>query len=45
MTTPLDDEPTAAFPKATHAPHRPLIPRLIRTFAIPVIILLWFFMK
>ncbi|WP_073698201.1 MMPL family transporter [Mycobacterium sp. ST-F2] len=31
------DEPTAVIPKA-EKPHRPLIPRLIRTLAIPVIV-------
>ncbi|MGX9671490.1 MMPL/RND family transporter [Mycobacterium sp. HM-7] len=32
------DEPTAVIPKAGQPPHRPLIARLIRTFAIPVIL-------
>ncbi|RUP33425.1 MAG: MMPL family transporter [Mycolicibacterium sp.] len=34
------DTPTDSFPKAEQPPHRPLIPRLIRTLAIPVI-LVW----
>ena len=34
------EEPTAVIPKADQPPHRPLIPRLIRTLAIPVI-LVW----
>jgi RND superfamily putative drug exporter len=36
MSTPTD-APTDSFPAAAQ-PHRPLIPRLIRTFAIPLII-------
>ena len=32
------DTPTDSFPKAGQPPHRPLIPRLIRTLAIPVIL-------
>jgi RND superfamily putative drug exporter len=36
MSTPTD-APTDSFPAAAQ-PHRPLVPRLIRTFAIPVIL-------
>jgi putative drug exporter of the RND superfamily len=32
------DTPTDSFPKAEPPPHRPLIPRLMRTLAIPVIL-------
>jgi len=32
------DTPTDSFPKAEPPPHRPLIPRLIRTLALPVIV-------
>ncbi|MUL45631.1 MMPL family transporter [Mycobacterium sp. CBMA293] len=32
------DEDTVIFPKAAQQPRRPLIPRLLRTFAIPVIL-------
>ena len=37
MTHPTDED-TVIFPKAEQPPHRPLIARLIRTFAIPVIL-------
>ena len=35
MTHPTDED-TVIFPKAEQPPHRPLIGRLIRTFAVPV---------
>ena len=37
MSTPTTDAPTDAFPPARHAA-RPMIPRLIRTLAVPVIL-------
>ena len=37
MSTPTDED-TVMFPKAEQPPHRPLIARLIRKFAIPVIL-------
>ena len=37
MSAPTTDAPTDAFPPARHAA-RPFIPRIIRTFAIPIII-------
>lgn len=37
MSAPTTDAPTDAFPPARHAA-RPFIPRMIRTFAIPIII-------
>ncbi|BBX16494.1 MMPL family RND transporter [Mycolicibacterium duvalii] len=39
MSTSVNDAPTDAFPPA-RPPHRPLIPRLIRTFAVPIV-LIW----
>ncbi len=37
MSTPVSDAPTDAFPPA-RKPHRPFIPRMIRTFAVPIIL-------
>ncbi|AFM17482.1 Transport protein [Mycolicibacterium chubuense NBB4] len=37
MTTPVHDAPTEAFPPAKK-PHRPFIPRMIRLFALPIVI-------
>jgi RND superfamily putative drug exporter len=37
MTAPTSEPPTDAFPAAKH-PDRPFLPRMIRTFAVPIIL-------